>query len=131
MLGELGKGPPLQEYTPRGGGGGSSLLDRAVAALDESDADAHAALPRAAGGGTVDSQHRSGIVVQQPGVDEEADGAVGAGAMPATSVPGHEGEGVILRSGRGSERNLNRRAPTMVGRSPGEKMDFGTPKRSF
>ena len=52
MLGELGKGPSLQEPMPRGGGG-SSLLDRAAVALDDRDADVHAALPRAAGGGEI------------------------------------------------------------------------------
>ena len=41
-------------------------------------------------------------MVHEHGADEEGDGEVGAGAMPVTSVPGHEGEGVVPPSEEGT-----------------------------
>ena len=62
-----------------------------TAALNSRHADAHAAYLRGAGGGRADSHREVGIVVHVPDVDNEADGGAGAGAMPATTMPSHEG----------------------------------------
>ena len=67
--------------------GGSSLLDRAAAALNDSDADAHVAPLRGAGGGAISSQHNVGTLVHVHGAGEDDDGEVGTGAMPVTSMP--------------------------------------------
>ena len=65
------------------------MLDRAAAASGSRDTDGHAALLRDARGGKTVVQHEVGTVVHVPDADEEADGGVGAGATPVTTVPSH------------------------------------------
>ena len=79
----------MHESRTGGGGGGSSLLDRAAAASGSRDTDGHAALSRDARGGKAVAQQEVGTVVHVPDADEEADGGVGEGAVPVTTVPSH------------------------------------------
>ena len=93
MLRELGKGPPVHEVIRTGGRGGSSLLDRDLAAPIHREVNEHAASSRSARGGEVVVAHKVVNLAHVHGADDEDGGEVGAGGGTAAAMSSPESQG--------------------------------------
>ena len=103
MLTELGKGPPVHEVMRTGGRGGSSLLDRDLAAPIHREVSGHAAISRSARGGEVVVAPKVGNLAHVHGADDEDGGEVGAGGSPAAPSLESQGGGAPADAGAPSE----------------------------
>ena len=103
MLKELGKGPPVHEVMRTGGRGGSSLLDRDLAAPIHREVSGHSAISRSAWGGEVVVAPKVGNLAHVHGADDEDGGEVGAGGSPAAPSLESQGGGPSADAGAPSE----------------------------